>query len=1662
MRKHLLFAFLFIAALFNAKAQYGFEWIEKDAPALKFPIPSNGVFQIDSVSFARAGLNPLDWPIPDLRLFRNGREHAFYVSNPQDSFVRAGQSLVFLGFANDGKLDQELYRQAQEQPHTQKSLFSDTAWYFLVRSSTTASNPPKRYQETILPAGSLGQETQVLKQLWFCPQEEYYRGANLPASERYYLSDYGDAEGWISYLISQGQSRIYPFSLQNPVQAGMAKLQIKLIGSSDFFLPDPNLPNHHVRIFAGNQQNNLTLVADTTYRGYGERLVSVTIPASMLGPDFFVRFDVVNDLGVTSDLNGISYIHLEYLSQNFSGAFLQNQVSSTRKMYQGLISGSLPFILDTSSQKLFRSSTQGLNWQLVVESNLSSSLYLAKSEEIIPVSNLSRVTFGLIDPNEAYSYLIVSSRQLSQSAETYRNYRSASYKTLLVFAEDLANTFFYGHHHPLAIRRFVKYLYQNQSAKPQYLLLLGRGYQNSLLRLTPENYARNLVPAIGEPSSDNMFSTGFDNDKGVPALATGRIPASTNAEVLNYLNKLIRIENEDSIAFWRKQYLHISGGEDYFSEQLPFKNQVNSMENIIKRAPTGAFVSSFHKNITAPTQDNIREKLIAIQNNGISMLTFLGHGSLTVLDMDFGSIGNLQASQKPAFYYFNGCNIGNANDVDPGGTGLVYGKDFLCAANKGAIGWLAHSNLTLTNNLFSQMNSFYTAINGLHYGKGVGRIIQEALLQSTATGDLYARSHALQLLLQGDPAFKLYSPALSDFLLNSNSAFIFPESATAQSDSFALAIVVDNAGKAISDSIEVSITRTLPDNSQITFPEFKIPSPLYRDTVYYWVKDVKEQHTGINRFQIRLNPNQLVNEANFSNNNLSFEYFLKGTGIRLLFPPPFAMHSGDSVKLWVQNNNLFSGQQAYLFEVDTTPLFNSPLLKKSEKITGAALASFSIVQRQSDTTIWFWRARMDLPSNQGGDWQNSSFTWIPNADRGFRQAGYNQTKQISASRFIVLNDSNKTWEFTDNELILGIENRRWDHRRMGVTIPYLLNALVGNCISQGTVALIFEPFQVDMPYELPNYPFNCSFIQANKGDRSLRYYPFNTNFADGETELKRLIDSVPDGYFVALFSRYSSNVNNWLPATKSIFPTIGSTVVSQVKSPNTAWAVIGVKGGALGTATEDTVINNELEGLVSLPPAADQPQDEKYLRIRKSFLLKWFEGDFTTSPAGPAKAWKTLEFVKEDGENPPSGRSWVSLLVTNKQGKDSVVISNLSASKLDISFIDASIYPYVKLKLSSVDSSSRTPTYFKSWAVHYAPSAELAWDPASVNEWKGEQIQQGDSLSWRIGLRNVSPFATDSIFIQSSLANANRIQVQQNKSTITPIEADGVVPVSIKLDSRISSGKHSVEVIANPNNNPVESNFNNNIAQRQVDILADRQNPLLDIRFDGQRIVNGELVSPSPRIRITSKDNNAFLLQKDTSTFTLWLRKPREFDYLPINLNSPEVSFFPAEEKSNEAALEYKPSRLADGLYTLRVQAKDASGNAAGNTEYQVDFNVLGKSTITHFYPYPNPFTTQMRFVFTLTGEFIPDQLLIRIMTVDGRVVKEVTKEEFGNIRIGNNISEWFWDGRDQFGDPLANGVYLYQVLTRLKGNELEHRTAKSSGEEGLFTNGVGKIYLMR
>jgi flagellar hook assembly protein FlgD len=171
------------------------------------------------------------------------------------------------------------------------------------------------------------------------------------------------------------------------------------------------------------------------------------------------------------------------------------------------------------------------------------------------------------------------------------------------------------------------------------------------------------------------------------------------------------------------------------------------------------------------------------------------------------------------------------------------------------------------------------------------------------------------------------------------------------------------------------------------------------------------------------------------------------------------------------------------------------------------------------------------------------------------------------------------------------------------------------------------------------------------------------------------------------------------------------------------------------------------------------------------------------------------------------------------------------------------------------------------------------------------------------------------------------------------------------------------------------------------------------------------------------------------------------------------MEWVPANASNKKFKILYPALFTKDGTYTLLVQGQDRSGNLSGDYEYKISFKVIHESSITEVMNYPNPFSTSTRFVFTLTGSVLPDEMLIQIMNISGRVVREITADELGQLRIGRNITDFAWDGKDNYGDLLANGVYLYRVVARSGGQEIKHL---ESGADPYFHKGLGKLYILR
>ncbi|HWY99070.1 MAG TPA: type IX secretion system sortase PorU, partial [Bacteroidia bacterium] len=135
----------------------------------------------------------------------------------------------------------------------------------------------------------------------------------------------------------------------------------------------------------------------------------------------------------------------------------------------------------------------------------------------------------------------------------------------------------------------------------------------------------------------------------------------------------------------------------------------------------------------------------------------------------------------------------------------------------------------------------------------------------------------------------------------------------------------------------------------------------------------------------------------------------------------------------------------------------------------------------------------------------------------------------------------------------------------------------------------------------------------------------------------------------------------------------------------------------------------------------------------------------------------------------------------------------------------------------------------------------------------------------------------------------------------------------------------------------------------------------------------------------------------------------------------------PALNSYQKGTVTYPFSSLPAGTHTLSLRVWNVYNNT---TQASTEFVVEPKANLQlqHVLNYPNPFTTNTQFYFELNEVCDLLDVQIQVFTVSGKLVKNIITQVKSDSFRSQPID---WNGRDDFGDKLANGVYIYHVKIR-------------------------------
>jgi hypothetical protein len=197
---------------------------------------------------------------------------------------------------------------------------------------------------------------------------------------------------------------------------------------------------------------------------------------------------------------------------------------------------------------------------------------------------------------------------------------------------------------------------------------------------------------------------------------------------------------------------------------------------------------------------------------------------------------------------------------------------------------------------------------------------------------------------------------------------------------------------------------------------------------------------------------------------------------------------------------------------------------------------------------------------------------------------------------------------------------------------------------------------------------------------------------------------------------------------------------------------------------------------------------------------------------------------------------------------------------------------------------------------------------------------------------------------------------------------------------------------------------------------SDTDAPAIQISIEGQNFADGDIVSPRPVFTISAEDTSGFDFSR--SPVSVYL------DGAPID--DTHLAVFHAPESRRQAVVTFTADVTA-GDHQMTVEATDVNGNKGSNN---TTFTVAGEFELAGIANHPNPFAVQTTIAFTLLD--MAEKVDLDIYTVSGRLIRSMT---FMDI---TGYIEWDWDGLDQDGDPVANGVYYLKFVAKKGGKKIE------------------------
>lgn len=1299
--------------------------------------------------------------------------------------------------------------------------------------------------------------------------------------------------------------------------------------------------------------------------------------------------------------------------------------------------------------------------------------------------------------NNAADYIIIYHPKFKQIADRLENFRRTTpvipgespLRVYSVNVMEIYDEFSGGLMDPYALKSFLKYAFESfQRPAPLYVTLVG-DMSFDYRKILPDS-RENYIPSLpfhsiqyGIAASDNSL-VALTGEDITPDMAISRLSIETVEEGNIVMGKVENYPGDNSKK-WRESVLLMSSGIDEQDElQFGFNREsLKLKDNFLE--PKGFNAVAYCRYPSNPEEQKYAgstPEILAAFDRGVVVANYYGHGGGYQWDLIFTNnhIYQLHNDDRLPFVISVTCYTAHYDNQD------VFGEQFIKVPNKGAIGFFGSSGLThwqigtYFNGLF-----FDEMFNLKNYVTGLSTLA--AKVRTPPVG-YYINQIALLTYL-GESGLRLAVPTKPDFAIT-NSDLSFSSTTPLKGDTLTIMVKMANFGIKLSDSVNVTLSFTGTDSSGIIDTK-RIPVFGNNDSLTFkWAPPI----SGLITVAAEINPNGLIDEDDLTDNKGQNQIAVYDISEPSLLYPPDGFTSQKSTNIELADIGYYINRGfVYSIEVDTSSTFNAPVVKLEGLRGNEGLLKYSISTLPAGR--YFWRARI-VDGQDVGRWsnprtyssrdgekngyyfkgnlllnseiQNLTYSKIydglllntelkiprPENDRLKREFSLTHIEELDTVGMTCLTTDGKYLYIAD--YWFDVQKRNPD----GKTEIYIVGTgkqgtnqgefygTVPGFKAQIRLQMAFVNGYIYYPGEKSSVIYKLEPASGKLDSIQLPLGLLDFDFGDERIVGKYMITA----YDGKIYNFANKRINGRRASIVRVFNPVTWTVERDIELPLiepyasvAGFFIVGdvlymyedyASGFFMAARLSDgqylgewlswnTKVLRDLKRFYSW--VYDEDSDEIYATVyrRNDTIQKRIavfagyyldsRGKLISKAIGPATKWNKVNFDIVTGNQ--TSLYQVDLLGLNNSTKKWDTLRVGIPNGFDISGYNPQTYPYMRTVVSMEDTSYSTTNPMFVRSIHVDCDTEIPEITISNNDFtfSPDSLMQGFDIDINLKVSNVGKVPSDTCTAKFYLGNAD----EPYYSAKFKIPADTFYTVKHTINTSKIVFHNKIRAILTMDG--TEMYTFNNLGADSFYVARDTIKPDFTITFDKRDLINGDIISNNPLIEIMLTDNSPLPL--DTTRLSL------VHNGKPIGFKKDSVNTSYTPWPNSKLDVNWKPW-LKEGKQTLEVFTKDASDIPYSNVAQKYQFFVYDKDDIQRIYNYPNPFATDTWFTYELRGSTPPDEVKIKIFTIAGRLIKELYVPST-SMQIG--LNKVYWDGRDEDGDEVGNGVYLYKLITKYK-----------------------------